>query len=265
MYPVAFSLGPVAVATHDVFVLLGVLAGAGVFALEARRRGLLDERLVWVVLGALLCGALAGQLGKVVWAKVAVAPEAPVGVLLVTAGRSILSGLAGAYGGALLSKRLVGYRRSTGDLFAPAIAVGLAVGRVGCFLTEPVGDPTTLPWGWRVPAALAGRVPDCPGCLAGVAMHPAMLYEVVFHALAGVALRAGRDRLAHPGALLTRYLLAYALFRLALETVRGSPEVVAGMTGSQLLLLVPTLLLAGHVLRAWRRGSLAPAGSVPGP
>ena len=93
MYPVAFHVGPVAIATHDVFVLLGVAVGAGVFALEVRRRGAGDERLIAVVAGALLCGVLAGQLGKVVWAKVAVAPDAPLAVLMVTAGRSILSGL----------------------------------------------------------------------------------------------------------------------------------------------------------------------------
>ncbi len=255
----AFHVGPVAIATHDVFVLLGVAVGAGVFALEVRRRGAGDERLIAVVAGALLCGVLAGHLGKVVWAKVAVAPDAPLAVLMVTAGRSILSGLAGAYGGALLAKRLVGYRTSTGQLFAPAVAAGMAVGRIGCFLTEPVGDPTGLAWGFVVPRAVAARVPQCAGCLAGVPLHPAMLYEIGFHLTALLALVVWRDRDLRPGLSLKRYLLAYAVFRFALESVRGSPVVLAGLTGSQLFLVLPTVLLAVHLARRRR----AVPGGVP--
>ena len=51
--------------------------------------------------------------------------------------RSILGGLVGAWLGVHVAKRLCGYRLRTGDLFAPAVALGMAVGRIGCFLTEP--------------------------------------------------------------------------------------------------------------------------------
>ena len=52
--------------------------------------------------------------------------------------RSILGGLVGAWLGVHVAKRLCGYRLRTGDLFAPAVALGMAVGRIGCFLTEPL-------------------------------------------------------------------------------------------------------------------------------
>lgn len=58
--------------------------------------------------------------------------------------RSVLGGLTGAYAGVLIAKRLIGYREKTGDLFAPAVALGMAVGRIGCFLTEAPGRPTEL-------------------------------------------------------------------------------------------------------------------------
>ena len=50
--------------------------------------------------------------------------------------RSVLGGLVGAWLGVHVAKRAVGYRLRTGDLFAPAVALGMAVGRVGCLLTE---------------------------------------------------------------------------------------------------------------------------------
>src|SRR5213593_514003 len=57
--PVLFHLWSYAVPTHDFFVLLGVLAGLLVFLAEARRRDMVDERILWIVVGALLCGAVA--------------------------------------------------------------------------------------------------------------------------------------------------------------------------------------------------------------
>ena len=60
--------------------------------------------------------------------------------------RELLGGLLGAYIGVEVTKKLVGIGESTGDQFAPAVALGLAIGRIGCFLTEQLGTPTNLPW-----------------------------------------------------------------------------------------------------------------------
>ena len=95
--------------------------------------------------------------------------------------RSILSGLVGAYAGVLLVKRLTGYRERTGDLFAPAVALGMAIGRVGCLLTELPGTPTSLPWGITLTPAAAARIPHA---VAGVPLHPSFAYEIIFQLLA---------------------------------------------------------------------------------
>ena len=117
--------------THELFVFLGALAGAIVFAAEMTRRGFGDERLLWIVAGTLMFGALGAKLATV-WRYVAVSGDTSFQGMLVRGGRSILGGLAGAYVGAHITKRLVGYKRKTGDLFAPAVALGMAIGRVGC-------------------------------------------------------------------------------------------------------------------------------------
>src|SRR5262245_55863636 len=49
-------------------------------------------------------------------------------------GRTLLGGLVGAYLGVVLTKRYIGYTRPTGDLFAPGVALGMGIGRIGCFL-----------------------------------------------------------------------------------------------------------------------------------
>ena len=128
MLPVLFHIGSYPVGTHDFFVLLGVIAATIVYFYEAQRRGMLDDRLLVIALGALFCGAVVAKLSTA-WQYLALAPELSLWGVLERGGKSILGGLAGAYAGVLLTKRLVGYREPTGDLFAPAVALGMAVGR----------------------------------------------------------------------------------------------------------------------------------------
>jgi phosphatidylglycerol:prolipoprotein diacylglycerol transferase len=238
------------VPTHEFFVALGVAVAGFVYVVEARRRGRLSEQTWWVAAGALIGGAVFAKLGSA-WRFVG--SGATLEELFVFGGRSILGGLAGAYFGAIVAKRVVGYRRSTGDLFAPAVAIGLAVGRVGCLLTEQVGTPTSLPWGISVSPEAAAAIPNCTQCLKGQPMHPSFLYEIAFLLVAFILLWWGRDRLLVEGMSFKLFLLAYGIFRFGVEFVRGNPEMALGLTGSQLFVLVTVPILFVHVLRSTDR------------
>lgn len=259
MVPDLGHLGPVPIDTHDVFVAIGVLAAALIFLYEVRRRRVYDDRVWIVVAGALVGGALLGRLGT--WMQhLDLRQNASLLEQWAYGNRSILSGLVGAYVGALVAKRLCGYRQRTGDLFAPAIALGMAIGRVGCLLTELPGTPTSLPWAVTLTPAQAATI---PGAVAGVPLHPSFLYEIVFQLAAFAALWWLRDRLGAPGELFKLYLVGYAVFRFAVEFVRGNEVVAVGLTRPQLFLLACLPLLAWHVVRQARRGvyRLRPAGS----
>jgi prolipoprotein diacylglyceryltransferase len=251
--PTLGRLGGLVIPTHDTFVALGVLVAALVFAAEVRRRGRYDDRLWYVVTGALGGGALLSRLGT--WAQhLDLRQNAGLVEQWLYGNRSILSGLLGAYLGAVLAKRLTGYRLRTGDLFAPAVAAGMAVGRIGCLLTELPGTPTRLPWGIVLSPEQAARI---PGAVAGVRLHPSFAYEIAFHLAALALLVLLRDRLDAPGELFTLYLAGYALARFGLEFTRGNEVVWAGLTRPQLFLLVCLPLLAARiVLHSRRRGHL---------
>ena len=156
----------------------------------------------------------------------------------------------------MVAKRAFGYRRSTGDCYALAIPVAVAIGRVGCFLSElPLGTPTDLPWGVSVPASAAAAFPWCPGC--ALPMHPSMVYEILFNLAAIVViLRYGR-RVPVQGDLLKAYLLAAFVFRFLVEFVRGNEPQAFGLTGPQLVLIPLTALLVVHFVREARQGHLA--------
>lgn len=252
-----------AVWTHDLWTLLGVVVAATVFVVDARRRGRLDPAL-WAVVAGCLVGAAIGARAAFVWRYVTSAAAPSVVGFLVQGGKSVVGGLGGAYAGALVAKRLTGYRERTGDLFAPAVVAGIAVGRIGCLLTEAPGTPTSLPWGIRLSAERIAATPGCERCVSGVAYHPSFLYEIAFLVALFFVLRWLRPRLSTPADLFPIFLLSYAVFRFFVEFVRGNPEFAFGLSGTQVFLLPSSILLGVAVWRRHRRAAghaLHPVGA----
>jgi prolipoprotein diacylglyceryltransferase len=236
---------------HALFILLGTAVAVAVFVFGARCRRALSPELLAILVGALCGGSLGAKLA-VVWRYVDTAAAPSLLGFFLRSGQSVLGGLAGAYLGAVLVKRLIGYRTGTGDLFAPAVALGIGIGRFGCLLTEPPGVPTGGSWGVVVDAARAARIPGFPPQWIGVPLHPSFVYEIPFHfAMAAVLFRL-RVRGAFRSDLFKLYLLLYAPFRFLLEFVRGNPVVWHGLTRSQLFLLPSMLLLTVSFLRRRR-------------
>ncbi|OHT88530.1 prolipoprotein diacylglyceryl transferase [Mycobacteroides saopaulense] len=238
------------IGVHGLFVGLGVLVAAIVFACEARRRGAPAEQSLIAVAGALVGGAIGMRLsGWIEHLNPALNPSLTEAWMFGS--RSIIGGLLGAYAGVLVAKRLIGYHAKTGDLFAPAVALGMAVGRIGCHLTEAPGRPTSLPWGIHAPASR----PDCPGCLAGVAMHPSFLYEIAFQLAAFAVLWWWlRPRVTRPGELFVLYVSAYAVFRFLVEFTRANETVWLNLTRPQWVLLLGMTLAAWRLWRGYRAG-----------
>lgn len=255
MYPtVGDLLGiPLPLPLHELFVGLGVGVGALVLWLQVRHHGVRDDRFFGVVTGAMVGGAILMRLGT--WLQhVDLRDNATLVEQWLYGNRSILGGLVGAWLGVHVAKKLTGYRPRTGHLFAPAVAAGMAVGRIGCALTELPGTPNPLGFGPVLDEATAARLHGVPG----VALHPSFLYEIVFHAVAFAILWWWlRDRLVRPEEGFVLYLAAYGVFRLLVEVVRGNEVVWAGMTRPQLFLALTVPLLLARVWWLWRHDRLA--------
>jgi phosphatidylglycerol:prolipoprotein diacylglycerol transferase len=256
VHPVLAQLGPITIWTHDVFTVAAIVVGLAIYYVELRRRGWLGVPIVWISLAAVL-GAGVGARLITIWERpevLAAATTMPLTLAIERSGKSIIGALAGGYLAIALAKRAFGYSRSTGDAYALAIPVATIVGRIGCFLSElPLGTPTTLPWGVSVAPETAARFAVCPGC--GGPMHPSMLYEIAFNAVAALAILRFRGRVPVPGETLKLYLLSAALFRFAVEFVRTSPPQALGLTAPQWVLIPLVGLLGLHVARQLWRGA----------
>jgi phosphatidylglycerol:prolipoprotein diacylglycerol transferase len=246
---------------HAVLLALGLTAGLAVFALEVRRRGLHDDRL-WVIAGTSLAfGAVGSRVGTW-WQNIDPTLNEPLTQWWMDGNRSILAGLVGAWIGVHVGKLLTRYRGSTGDLFAPAVALAMAIGRIGCLLTELPGHPTGGSWGIVLTPEQAAIL----GGPAGIPLHPTYLYEALFQAAAFAVLWRLRDRMPRPGDLFALYVAAYAVFRFAVEFARANEQVWLGLTRPQWFLLAMLPLLAWRIVRLARRRPPVPVPpSSPSP
>ncbi len=246
---------------HGLFMALGIAAGLAVFAFERHRRGLNDDRL-WVIAGlSVALGAFGSRLGT--WFQfIDPRQNEPIALWWSDGNRSILAGLVGAWIGVWLGKLITRYKASTGDLFAPAVALAMAIGRVGCLLTENPGVPTGGPWGIVLTPAQTAVV----GGVANVGLHPSFAYEIVFQVVAFWWLWRHRDSLSKPGELFIVYVTAYALFRFGVEFVRGNDAAWWGMSRPQwfLLVMLPVLVWRTRAVFSNARSSVALEGNRHG-
>jgi phosphatidylglycerol---prolipoprotein diacylglyceryl transferase len=144
------------------------------------------------------------------------------------------------------------------DMCATALALGYAIGRIGCQVSGDgdYGISSSLPWAMGYPH---GTLPTP----AGVRVQPTPIYETVTMCLVAYLLWWLRDRV-RPGVVFASYLLLSGLERFLVEFVRRNNEVLAGLTSPQLeslaLFLIGAVWLGAMVRRRGIAG-LRPVGA----
>jgi phosphatidylglycerol:prolipoprotein diacylglycerol transferase len=245
MYPILFHIGGVPIYAHGFFLLLGMLVGLLMLIIEAQRRRWPKEELIPIGLAAFVGGMVGARLSILFFLGAATAPIV-LNMYTLFDPRigpgSILGGLGGAYIAGNIASRAIGKAGCTCDAFAPAIALGTAVGRIGDFLAaeDGLGKATALPWGVRAPGV-------------DYLVHPTPLYDAGFNLIWFGVLLLLRD---HPamqnGNLLKLGLAGYAVFRFCVEFVRNNPVIALGLTGPQIFCLALLGLLALYYGRRWQ-------------
>lgn len=249
IYPVLFRIGTLEITSFGVLVALGALMGLWVFGRELRRSGLPSSAI-----DAAIAGVVGGMVGaKLLWVAEHAGEEPLSDLVLSRGGMSWFGGFAGG----LVSGVLVMIRKRIPVLPAlaaatPALAIGHAVGRIGCLLVgDDYGGPTDLPWGLAFPEGLPPTT---------VPVHPTQIYEAL--ALVPVAWllfrwRAGRrpDRFVMGG-----YLVLAGSIRFAIEFVRINEHVLGPLTVAHLASLAAAAV--GTVLMV-RAGNDRVGGSIP--
>lgn len=231
IHPVLFELGPVSISSYSFFVLLGLAIGCTVFYFNARKYKMVNERSFYVFVAAVVGGILGAKIPVWIVNYKNIIENFP-DMRPVLYGRTITGGLIGGTLSVILTKRFLGIKGRKGNIFAPSIALGISVGRIGCFLRGCCyGKPTSLPWGVDFGD--------------GVLRQPTQLYESIFTFYLFVRLQYLITKKPEPGALFDKFLKNYFIFRFFIEFFRVNEGVFAGLTGFQITSLLVLMYLYG--------------------
>ena len=217
---------------HPIFEGLSYFVAFCVFLYLRQRFGdPLSTSLRWAVIAAALAGAAIGSKllywiedPQLTWHNL----HNPAYLI---AGKTIVGALVFGLVSVELMKKHIGIRHSTGDLYAIPLALGIAIGRVGCFLTglpdNTYGTSTALPWGVDFGD--------------GINRHPTQLYEIVFllvlipllyRILSAISL-PGAASSFHTGDAFKVFMVGYMSFRLLCDFIKPYPHLALGLGSIQ--------------------------------
>jgi len=252
--PIAVRLGPLQVHWYGIIIATAVLVAALLGTREARRRGENPDHGWSMLLLVIVTGVVAARAYHVIhqWnyysQHLDLIPQVWLG------GIGIPGAIAGGAFGIWLYCRW--NRLSTArwlDIFAPALLLGQAIGRLGNFVNQELyGPPTTLPWGIPIDAAHRAGTPWDPISfpVATTRFTPLFAYEAILNLIGMVVLLYVAHRFArrlYDGDIALMYIMWYGAVRSALETFRVNNWVIAGVP-TAIWIGIAGILLAGGFL-----------------
>ena len=271
MLPILFEIGGFKVTSFGVLIALSFLAGGWMLARALKQQGQ-DPEVAWDLAGwAAICGILGAKFYYLIlhFSDTAMDPWA---ALLSRSGLVWYGGLIGGSLGVLF--RLYQLKLpvwKVADAVAPALAVGYAIGRVGCFLVgDDYGGPSNAPWAVAFPQgappstagnlrAFGVEVPAGTPDSAVLAVHPTQLYETGMTLIILAILLRLRPRLAStPGQLFFVWLALAGVERFIVEIFRAKDDRLLGAFSVAQLISVLLIAIAVAFSYALRR-STAPA------
>jgi phosphatidylglycerol:prolipoprotein diacylglycerol transferase len=236
--PVLFQIGDLQIQAYSFFVLLGLAVGLIIFFLYAKRRNSLSENSFYIVIAGLIGGVLGAKIP--IWIIyfpqiIAALPDTS----LFLSGRTIVGGLIGGTLAVWIVKRKLKLTGRIGNSIAPAVAIGIAIGRLGCFFRGCCyGQPTNLPWGVNFGDEIL--------------RHPTQLYETFFLLTLFIYLHFSFRKNPPAGTLFDKFLLIYFSFRFIIEFIRVEPKVLFNLTAFQyasLLVIIYILVIKKKIFK----------------
>ena len=237
------------ISAHQAFEYLAYFVGFQLFLMQRRTAGdVVAPRVRWsLIAAAILGGALGSRM--LFWLEdpstTLFRLDDPMSLLT---GKTAVGGLIGGLVGVELTKKALGVSTRTGDLLAVPLAVGIAIGRIGCFLAglpdRTYGVATSLPWGVDFGDAIR--------------RHPTQLYETLF--LAGLAIvLAWLARRPHAdGHVFRVFMMAYMAFRVLVDALKPDLRLALGLSAIQWA----ALLTLGYYVFVFRQQPVQSAQSA---
>lgn len=246
------QFGPVNVPTYGLLLAVAILVGVWMAVARAARMGLSRVVVYTSASVAVLAALLGAKLTDLLILR------------RVHTAAGLVSGAGTFLGGFLVAVIVTAiYARAVhagllrlADSFAPPLALGVAIVRLGCFAAGcDFGKPTALPWGVVFTDSRAAQFTGVP---LGVRLHPSQLYESLLGLLIFALLLLLDRRPRRPGTLFVTFTLAYSSARFLLEFLRGDADRGSwGPLSTSQWLAIVTLALVSALYVTLRRQPVA--------
>lgn len=257
VYPFVLHVWILTITGYGLMMMAAFLAAGYAIQLELRRRGLDEEYAASIVWWAVIGGLIGAKLWYVALTG---EPDA----LFRRGGFVWYGGLIGGSGGVIFAGwlRKVPWR-FTADLVAAPLALGYALGRVGCFLVnDDYGIPTSLPWGMKFPAGLPPTTvselqhlhvhfPPGTNPTTVVAVHPTEIYETAAMLFVFWWLWRRRTHAHGLGWLFGWYLVCSGTERFLIEFLRAKDDRVLGPFTLAQATAVILVAIGVYLTRRW--------------
>ena len=235
MYPDLLQIGNLTIHSFGVMLVLAVLTAIFLLYREAPGANVNPDLLLEEILLTLFFGLVGSRLLFIAFNWTFFSEGFPVSLFSRFEGLSFFGGIvAGVLALYFWSrKRKVSFLK-IGDLLAPYLMLGYAIGRVGCFLSGCCyGTESSLPW------ALPSQAGEA------VLRHPVQLYTAIGALLIFLALKKAKTKRPFIGFILIAMLALYGLLRFVTDFFRYGHPVWLGLSATQLASLCLILLTAG--------------------
>jgi phosphatidylglycerol:prolipoprotein diacylglycerol transferase len=257
VFPRLFHIGNFNMPTYGLLVSLGVLLGLWISVRNSQRQGIDPDKAWNLGIIVVMCGIVGAKVLYIIvdWSDYAAHPGEIFSLNTLQAGGVFSGGLIGAFAAAAwYIRRHRMPALATCDAFAPGLALGHAIGRVGCFAAGCCfGKPTDHFWGVTFTNPIAHELVGTP---IGEALQPTQLFESAVELVNFFILAWMLKRKKFDGQVIGTYFFLYGIARFFLEYLRGDPgrgEVFGGIiTGTQLVALC--LIAAGGLIWWLRPG-----------
>ena len=229
------------ISLHAIMEMLAFFIGFRYFLFLRKRQGdsHSSSARTWVIIGAIF--------GSLIGSRLIGSLERPHELLVtgnlvnyIYSNKTVIGGFLGGLFGVELTKKIIGEKKSFGDLFVYPMILALIIGRIGCFsmgvYEQTYGVASALPW--------AMNLGD------GIQRHPIMLYEVLFLTLLWTVLyQVQKRKNLEAGALFKLFMISYLFFRFVIDFIKPQYPVILGLNTIQLTCIGGLVYYAPFILQ----------------
>jgi len=255
MYPKILDLGPITIHTYGVVLALAFIAGIWLTSRKAGAKEI-DPDQIWNLGLIVILAAVVGSKVLLFFSDYSYYSQNPREIFSLSTLRSTGVSIGGLLLALLVSLFYLRKARlpvwTVGDLAAPGLALGEAIGSLGCLLAGSCyGRPTGLPWGITFTSNYAGESVGVP---LYIALHPTQVYQSAGAFLLFLYLIRRLSRVHFGGRIFLEYLAADGTLRFVIGFYRGDAQdfVLRGLLSSSQLIGIIAVLGSFLIYRLLR-------------